>query len=482
MYSDDSQPFSGYALKGEAEPSQREVLRVLLGRISYGVRADELERAESIGYKAWVYEQLELGEDADAELEATLASLLPTLAMSSTQLVALFAEPQTRAQALRELQTATIARALYSRRQLFQMMVGFWSDWFNIYQPEGLLLVLKTLDDRDVVRANAFGSFRDILGASARSPAMLIYLDNYLNGREGINENYARELLELHTLGVAGGYDENDVVDVARCFSGWSLQPGTAAFVFRNAWHDFGAKRVLGVDIPAGGGISDGEAVLDLLAAHPSAASYFATRLTRRFVSDSPDPALVADVAAGFAASGGDIRVTLRTLLLHPLATRLGAVKTRRPQEYVLGMLRALHARPNEGGLRLIAEALQGLAHLPFFWPAPNGYPDVAAYWVNSNAMLNRWNFALDALTGEQAAGLRIPWASHLRSVGSAEALAARVLSLFPAVQAVTGAEAYWSGVAHDLLAQGPGDAGAIQSAAALLAALMAASEAFQWR
>lgn len=482
MSSDGSQPFSGAALKGEAELSQREMLRVLLGRISYGVRADELERAESIGYKAWVYEQLELGEDADAELEATLAGLLPTLAMSSTQLAALFAQPQTRAQALRELQTATIARALYSRRQLFQMMVGFWSDWFNIYQPDGLLLVLKTLDDRDVVRAHAFGRFRDILGASARSPAMLIYLDNYLNGREGINENYARELLELHTLGVGGGYDENDVVDVARCFSGWSLQPGSAAFTFRNAWHDIGAKRVLGVDIPAGGGISDGEAVLDLLAAHPSAATYFATRLTRRFVSDSPDPALVADVAARFATSGGDIRVTLRTLLLHPLASRLGAAKTRRPQEYVLGLLRALYARPDEGGLRLVADALQGLAHLPFFWPAPNGYPDVAGYWVNSNAMLNRWNFALDALTGEQAAGLRIPWASHLRGVGGADALAARVLSFFPAVQAVSGAEAYWSEVARDLLAQGSGDAGAIQSAAPLLAALMAASEAFQWR
>jgi uncharacterized protein (DUF1800 family) len=230
---------------------------------------------------------------------------------------------------------------------------------------------------------------------------MLVYLDNADSRKEHPNENYARELLELHTMGVRSGYTETDVKEVARCFTGWTVrgrnqqQPGT--FVFRAAWHDDGEKTVLGQTIPAGGGRADGERVLDILAAHPATATFIATKLCRRFISDQPDPATVDAVATVFRNAQGDIPTVLRALFSLP-AFLQAPPKFKRPFEYFVGMARALDLKPRDPLKPAVLEPLRMMSHLPFDWAAPNGYPDVGAYW-QSNLLL-RWDVALAAAYG----------------------------------------------------------------------------------
>ncbi len=471
------------ALGAGARALRSEQLRALVRRIGYGPNVAMFEEATALGYSDFVDQQLDPQALDRSQLESAIAGSLPSVAMNAPELIAFAGQMGGQLIVLRELQAATLLRALYSPAQLFEATVGFWSDVFSINQLQGPLTILKTLDDREVIRAHAFGRFRDLLGASARSPAMLIYLDNAVNGREGINENYARELMELHTLGVDGGYTEDDVVDVARCFSGWSLDPRNASFVFRAAWHDTGSKQVLGHSIAAGGGMDDAERVLDILATHPSTARNIATRMVRRFVSDAPEEGLVDAVAASFLASDGDIRSTLRTLLLHPLTRGTPTSKVKRPQEFVLSALRALGAQPDADGLRLVAQSLNGMAHLPFHWPAPNGYPDVAAYWVNANALLNRWNFALEGVAGEQAQrALRIPWNDIIEGVSDAGQVAQRMLTRLLIADLEPGAAEHWTAVATALVDGEPQSGDALRRAAMLLAAMMIASEAFQRR
>ena len=189
-------------------------------------------------------------------------------------------------------------------------MVEFWSNHFSIYQDNGPLRLLKIADDREVIRPHALGRFRDLLHASAKSPAMLYYLDNYRSYRDGPNENYARELLELHCLGVDGGYDEQDVSETARTFTGWSIDRNDdiGRFRFYPQLHDDGAKTVLGLDIPAGLGVAGGERLLDHLAGQTATADFIAFKLCRRFVADQPDPALVAEVSETFGSAAAIYR------------------------------------------------------------------------------------------------------------------------------------------------------------------------------
>lgn len=454
----------------------------LLKRIAAGASRAERARVAAMGYEAYLEEQLQPAVLDDGPLDAFIAQFLPTLLMSRTQIGALVREPAGVGQVARELQVGALLRPLYSRRQLLESLVVFWSDVLNIQANSAQLVVYKAFDDREVVRPFALGRFRDLLGASARSPAMLIYLDNASNGRAGINENYSRELMELHTLGVDGGYSEQDVVEVARCLSGWGVNGATASFLFRPAWHDDGAKRVLGVDIPAGGGMRDGEIVLDILAAHPSTARHIATRLIRRYISDRPPQALVDAVAQAFIASGGDIRATVRALFLHPLARQAPASKFKRPQEFALSALRSLEAQLDSSGARVLLEALNRLAHLPFQWPAPNGYPDVAPYWLNSNAMLQRWNFAADITRGPGRAGWRIPWASLLAGVDRLDPLVERVADIVGIAPLGGGSRSLWSKTALTLTAGQPLVPGNRDAVAATLAALMIGGESFQLR
>ncbi|HVS22004.1 MAG TPA: DUF1800 domain-containing protein, partial [Pyrinomonadaceae bacterium] len=386
-----------------------------------------------------------------------------------------------------ELQMSRILRAVYSERQLQEVMVDFWTNHFNVFAGKGADRWFLTSYDRDTIRPNTFGKFYDLLLADAESPAMLFYLDNFQSvspnaqfpqqrpgaargplaelmrapnpnrnpnptmtnnpqqqrpqqqrqqQRRGINENYARELMELHTLGVDGGYTQKDVQEVARCFTGWTiLQPrgGGAAvnaimgrdmrdsagkFVFRAAVHDNGEKIVLGHKIPGGGGMGDGLAVLNILVHHPSTAHFIATKLVRHFVSDDPPPALVDRVAQTFLKTDGDIREVLKAIFFSPEFNSADAyrAKVKRPFELAISSVRTLGAETNGG-----PQMHQWIARMgqPLYgFQTPNGYSDVAENWVNTGALLERMNFAL-ALVSNRIPGTRVDLSRFVGDMGN---------------------------------------------------------------
>jgi uncharacterized protein (DUF1800 family) len=339
-----------------------------------------------------------------------------------------------------ELQASRILRAVYSQRQLQEVMVDFWTNHFNVFSNKGADRWLLPAYDRDTIRPHAMSKFSTLLQATAQSPAMLFYLDNFQSvspnapqrlrapqqqQRRGINENYARELMELHTLGVDGGYTQKDVQEVARCFTGWTIfQPrgGGAAvnalmgeagrrnagtFFFNARVHDDGEKTVLGHKIPAGGGMKDGLMVLDILAHHPSTAKFIATKLVRHFVADNPPASLVDRVAAVFTKSDGDIRETLKAIFFSSEFNSREAyrAKIKRPFELVVSAIRTLGADTNGGPathqwIARMGEPLYG-------FQTPNGYSDAAESWVNTSGLLERMNFGI-ALANNQVQGTRV--------------------------------------------------------------------------
>jgi hypothetical protein len=414
----------------------------LVNRVTFGVSPRDLERARQLGFKGFVEEQLHPEGIDDSEVEERVRAGFPTVGLDQVPL-----ERHDRLLVASELKAATVLRAVASRRQLFEMMVDFWSNHFNVHHLDGPVAYFKTVEDREVIRRHALGRFRDLLGGSARSPAMIVYLDNFTNVKSSPNENYARELLELHTLGVDGGYTHEDIEEVARAFTGWTLSRiGNVGrrrnqFHFDSHQHDDGARTVLGTGIPAGLGVGHGERVLDLLAAHPSCARFLATKLCRRFVCDDPPAALVDRVAATFTATGGDIREVMRVVLLSDEFRASADQKLKRPLEVVASALRTLEARISPAGARTLLDVLQVMGQLPFDWPPPNGYPDVAEAWGNTNGLLDRWNLAL-ALGSGGLPGVEVDvgaWLGGLRrptSVTLAGHLARRLLA-----RAIDGAD-----------------------------------------
>ena len=372
----------------------------VLKRTSFGLHRDTLSAIRNLGVDAFLEQQLDYTRIDDGALESSIQALFPLSAQSPPQLIGGF--PDNIADIARQMIGAAQYRQMFSRRQLYEVMVEFWTDHFNIHLLNGLGPTLKPADDRQVIRAHALGNFRDLLHASSKSPSMLFYLDNFFNLASAPNENYARELMELHTLGVDGGYSEDDVKEVARCFTGWSMRfpadPGGdyGTFVFIPAAHDNGAKLVLGNNIPAGGGQSDGEQVLDILATHPGTAHFIATKLCRRFIRDDPDAASVAAVAAAFTQSNGDIRTTLRTLFATDAFRNNADLKFARPTEYLSALVRALAPDTpypsDDGQLFFFAQAIMG--QLPYYWPTPDGYPDRQSYWASTGGLLNRWRLS----------------------------------------------------------------------------------------
>jgi uncharacterized protein (DUF1800 family) len=318
----------------------------VLKRTSFGAHRDELATIKNLGISNYLEQQLTLPAAVDAALEAEIQAKFPLVLQTPPDLLAGF--PDNIFNVAIEMISATQYRQTFSKRQLFEVMVEFWSDHFNIHLVNGLGPTLKPYDDRQVIRLHALGNFRDLLHASAKSGAMQFYLDNFLNQAVAPNENYARELMELHTLGVDGGYTETDVKEVARCFTGWSLRfPGDPGgdygeFVFQPGIHDDLGKQVLGNPIAAGGGQTDGEQVLDMLAAHPSTATFIATKLCQRFISDTPPQAAIDAVATAFTDSLGDIKDTLRALFETPAFLGEADFKFTRPSEYLAGLVRAL--------------------------------------------------------------------------------------------------------------------------------------------
>ena len=334
---------------------------------------------------------------------------------------------------LADLTSATLLRARYSERQLHAVMTDFWTDHFNIDASKGDCRWLKAADDRDVIRQHALGSFPALLRASALSPAMLWYLDGRMNRRaipgERPNENYARELLELHTLGVHGGYTQGDVMEVARALSGWGVRSrhevvfGLGTVEFHPDLHDDGEKRILGHVVPAGLGARDIDAVMELTSLHSSTAMHVAAKLCRRFIDDEPPTAAIRRVADTFTATKGSIRSTLQTLFQTPEFLGARRTKLKRPFHFVASALRATDAT-TDGGPAL-HEVLQRLGHAPYQFPTPDGYADDQASWLGT--LLWRWNFAA-ALTSGRIEGTRIALAELLRVVGGPEKLPTHLL------------------------------------------------------
>lgn len=411
-----------------------------LNRMTWGAAPREHERVSAMGIDAFLDEQLDPASIRDRRADWRAASIESI----HEPIGELYDFNEDRL--LFDLTRHKLVRAVFSRRQLYEVMVDFWTDHLNIVSSKGDCQWLKVADDRDVVRAHALGRFRDLIRASATSPAMLIYLDGHDNKvehpGEAPNENYARELLELHTLGVHGGYTQQDVMEVARCLSGWTYENAPFRFdmnrfsfsaakvEFDPARHDTGSKNVLGVTIPTGGGADDLERVLDIVCAHPSTARYIATKLCRRFIGDEPDDAAVGHVADAFSQSGGDIKVTLRALFGTDAfqAARGGLFK--RPFRFVVSALRTTDAATDCG--EAIMAALARMGHSPFQYPTPDGYPMEAAPWMGT--LLWRWNFALELASGSLS-GSSVNEASLAQRAGGGRELAAHVLGRQPAAE-----------------------------------------------
>ena len=373
-------------LDGEA------LLQHTLRRLTFGPTPEMLDKARSMGLEAFIEEQLLPESIPDPEIDALLQSFR-TLNMTVAQRL----ELNENSRSARELIDATILRQRYSQRQVFEMMVDFWGNHFNIYIGKFLCKVLKTDDDLKVIRPNALGKFRDLLYASAKSPAMLVYLDQAESLGESPNENYARELMELHTVGVESGYSHHDVAELARVLTGWTISRpnnqkiGPGIYYFNPDIHDYGEKHVLGMMISPTGE-SEGMLILDMLASHNSTAHFISQKLARRFISDSPDLAFVDALSQVFIDTDGDIRQLLRTILNSEAFKSSAGMKFKKPLDFFISTLRVTDAKMTENSRKLY-EQLQLLGQLPFSWLMPDGYPDVEEYWATTSGMLDRWNF-----------------------------------------------------------------------------------------
>jgi uncharacterized protein (DUF1800 family) len=321
-----------------------------------------------------------------------------------------------------DLSEGKLYRAILSNRQLEEQMVDFWYNHFNVFLDKGADRFLVPTYEREAIRPHVLGRFRDLLEATAKSPAMLFYLDNWEsvgpnsqrrpNGKQatrGLNENYARELMELHTLGVDGGYTQKDVTEVARCFTGWTIrQPREGGdFFYNDKVHDKGAKVVLGVKIPAGGGREDGEKVLDILAKHPSTARFISKQLAQRFVADDPPAKLIEKMAQTFREKNGDIREVMKTMLNSDefFAEAAYRVKVKSPFEMIVSAVRATGAQVDFAFP--LANQIAQLGEPLYRKLEPTGYSNTSAEWINSSALLARMNFAL-ALAQNKQPGVKL--------------------------------------------------------------------------
>ena len=467
-------PAVAMAAKKAPPPAAEEDALIVhaLNRLGYGPRPGDVEKVRAIGLGAWIDEQLHPDRIPDPAMAAHLASLR-TIPLSTGDLLAHYEVPReakkeiqarraalgddaseeqmrearrelmqkyrnqmdgTPQEVVQELQSAKILRAVYSERQLDEVMADFWMNHFNVFAGKGPVKFMVGEYERDVVRPHAWGKFEDLLRATAESPAMLFYLDNWLSAdpnapafndrrargfgrrpfvprpagpparKRGLNENYAREIMELHTLGVDGGYTQEDVTEVARCFTGWTLRNPRQAqpqFFFNERIHDHGDKVVLGHRIVSkGGGKTEGDEVIHLLATHPSTARFISYKLVRRFVSDEPPKALVDRAAETFRKTDGDIRAVVKTIATSAEfaspAARAAKVKT--PLEFVVSAARASGVEVDDA--RALAGRIAAMGMPLYQQQPPTGYKDTADAWVSTSGLLARLNLALDLAAG----------------------------------------------------------------------------------
>jgi len=464
----------------------------VLNRSGFGARPGDLERVRSLGIQRYIDEQLRPERIADGGVTARLSGLV-TIGLSSQQIADQFEIPQLEARRRRkadaqstdaastdgkqppdpmqqransvivELSEQKLLRAVYSERQLQEVLTDFWFNHFNVDARKGPARFMLTEYERDTIRPRVLGKFRDLLGATAKSPAMLFYLDNWMsaagpdsslapatmirprggrprllrpqpqkkNSPKGLNENYGRELMELHTLGVDGGYTQKDVTEVARAFTGWTIDRPRqgGGFIFNPRLHDAGRKVVLGHVIEAGGGESDGEQVLDILAKHPRTAAFVATKLARRFVSDTPPKALVDRAAARFLATDGDLREVTRTILTSPefLAPDAYRAKVKTPFEFVVSALRATGAEVQDA--RPLVREMQQLGMPIYMCQPPTGYKDAADAWVNTGALVSRMNLAYRLAAGQlRGTAIDCTWQNANCKLQNTEEVVSRLL------------------------------------------------------
>jgi len=443
----------------------------VLARLTFGPRPGDLERVRAMGVDRWIDEQLHPERIDDSRAESWLGRF-ETLQKTAGELESEYQNPGVLANQLaarnggaltrddsaalqaarlrfrrmvEEVPVSHVARALLSDRQLEEVMTDFWLNHFSVFAGKGAREQFYLADyENRVIRPRVLGKFRDLLGAVAKSPAMLFYLDNWESAadsarprlvdvraaaaqraarrrfpaaspprspaavpiprrvRAGLNENYGRELLELHTLGVDGGYTQQDVINAARALTGWTIAAPRqgGGFTFAPAMHDAGEKHLLGHTLRAGRGIEDGEELLDIVARHPSTAHFIAYKLARRFVSDTPSAALVARAAATFTRTDGDIREVVRTIVTSPefFARESYRAKVKTPFEVVISALRALDAQPDT--TPRTAQVIAGLGQPVFGHQTPDGWPETADRWMGTGAILNRINFGLLLASG----------------------------------------------------------------------------------
>jgi uncharacterized protein (DUF1800 family) len=491
------------------EQTADQQVQQVLNRLGFGARPGDVAKVRAMGVDQWIAQQLTPDRIDDAAADRIVASY-EMLGRPTSDFVSMYEETQValrrqqkmqaaggdtssrrdmRAELVREnpgmrdklrqnqrilgdVQSAKLARAVTSDRQLQEVMTDFWENHFTVFAGKGLVRLYIPAYDRDVIRPRAMGKFRDLLGAVAKSPAMLFYLDQWQSaadsthatlvaarrpnargaraaalrggltmeqitrlapnltpeqrkrlegmtpeerlefvqqraqqalarGRRGLNENYARELMELHTLGVDGGYTQQDIIEVARALTGWTMNPRqNAEFTFQPQIHDADRKVVLGHVLAAGRGIEDGEEVLDILARHPATARYIAQKLATRFVSDVPPKALVDRAAKVFLATDGDIREVVKTIVTSPefFSSAAYRSKVKSPFELVASALRAIGA---DADTTMRSAQMVGFLGAPIFGhQAPNGWPETGESWMNSGAILNRINFGLALAAG----------------------------------------------------------------------------------
>jgi len=472
------------AISATSLPNDDRTITHVLNRIAFGPRSGDVERVRQMGLQRYIEQQLHPDRVPDPGIGSRLAPLT-TIRLTSRQIAEQYEQPliamrrerrqnagaasapaerpmpqpaQQRANTvIVELAEQKILRAVYSERQLQEVLTDFWFNHFNVDARKGRDRFLVTEYERDAIRPHVLGKFRDLLEATAKSPAMLFYLDNWMsvdpngphpttapprvargrfgpstplraggrvlvpaaraqspNAPKGLNENYARELLELHTLGVDGGYTQKDVTEVARAFTGWTIEnrrqvrSGEDGFVFRPQSHDPGQKVVLGHVIKAGGGESDGIQVLDLLAKHPSTARFIATKLARRFVSDAPPEALVQRLAERFQKTDGDLREVMRTLLFSPEFLSPDAVnaKAKSPFEFLVSALRTTNADVDDA--RPFVRMMQEMGMPLYQCQPPTGYKDTADAWINTGALVARMNAAVRLAPGDEPQAVAI--------------------------------------------------------------------------
>lgn len=382
--------------------------RHLLNRTSFGISPVDLAALESQGIESYYQVQLLAKEIPESPLLVKKLEQLTTLKMSPVGLFQSYRRQKR--QTIQEALQAHIYRSIYSRRQLEAVMIDFWLNHFSVYGRKAFTGLWIGAYTQQAIAPHALGKFRDLLGAISKHPAMLFYLDNWLNtapespkarGRfQGLNENYARELMELHTLGADAGYTQEDVIALARILTGWGLvswraiENNQSGFYFDEKRHDWQDKTFLGINIP-GEGVSEVEQALDILANRPETSQHISYKLAQYFVSESPPEQLVSDLAASFRRSEGNITTVLATLLHHPLFwdSQYQGNQFKTPYQYIISLLRLSAPETEIDSKKAIACLIQ-LDMLPYNCSSPNGYSYTQATWLNPDAILKRINCA----------------------------------------------------------------------------------------